>query len=373
VRYTVSMRELATTYPIGIDLNDGCLTAAQFRKGRHGPRVRGLLCLPLPAAFGAEAGKDDVLAGALNAVRSCGLFTGRSVVFNLPLQDLSFFPVHFPFNPQEDPEEGILREASKFLSYPPDEALIDYPSLFQIQGTCHATVVAARRQIVDHWLAVLRLAGFTAEVMDFYMASLIRLHQRLFAPTDRADILCHLGRTGIMLVVLTGEGILSISEISWGVQLLRDKIETNLTLPTGGPEALKLLSTYGLGYMERGNIPEDATGETGPDEETRNIYRAIFQIISPTVNELAYECHNAIGYVRSVRENVTFGTVYLYGLAGLISHLDRYLEEQVEIPVQLVDLKAHLDVSGSKSPILLSGEISPAPVLGLALRDLPWL
>ena len=70
---------------------------------------------------------------------------------------------------------------------------------------------------------------------------------------------------------------------------------------------------------------------------------------------------------------MAFGTVYLYGLAGLVSHLDRYLEEQVKLPVQLVDLKAHLDIAGSKRPILLSGEFSPAPVLGLALRDLPWL
>lgn len=367
------MRKVVTTYPIGIDLNDGCLTAAQFRKGRHGPRMRGLLCRPLAAALGAEAGEDEALVDALKTVRSCGLFAGRRVAFNLPLPDLSFFPVHFPVNPQEDPEEGILREASKLLSYPLDEAMIDYPSLFQIQETCHATVVAARRQVVDRWLVILRRAGFTAEIMDFTMASLIRLHQRLFAPTDRADILCHLGRTCIMLAVLTGEGILSIAEIFWGVQLLRDKIETNLALPAGGPEAIKLLSAYGLGYMERGNIPEDVTAGRGLDDEARNIYRAIFQIISPTVNELANECHNTMGYVRSIHGNVAFGTVYLYGLAGLISHLDRYLEEQLEIPVQLVDLKAHLDVAGSKRPILLSGEISPAPVLGLAMRDLPWL
>ena len=367
------MRGLATTYPIGIDLNDGCLTAAQFRKGRDGPRVRGLLCLPLPAASGADAAEDEALVDALKTVRSCGLFTGRRVVFNLPLQDLSFFPVHFPFNSGEDPEEGILREASKFLSYPADEAMIDYPSLFQLQGTCHAAVVAARRQVVDRWLVILQRAGFTAEVMDFTVASLIRLHQRLFAPSDRADILCHLGRTCIMLAVITGEGILSISEISWGARLLWDKIETNLALPAGGPEAVKLLSAYGLGYMEQGSIAKAVTDDGGVDDEARNIYRAIFQIISPTVNGLAYECHNTIGFVRSVRENVAFGTVYLYGLAGLVSHLDRYLEEQVKLPVQLVDLKAHLDIAGSKRPILLSGEFSPAPVLGLALRDLPWL
>jgi Tfp pilus assembly PilM family ATPase len=367
------MRGFTTTYPIGIDLNDGALTAAQFRKGRHGPRVRGLLCLPLPEPAGAAPGEDEALMGALKTVHSCGLFSGRRVVFNLPLADLSFFPVRFPFNPQEDPEEGILHEASKFLSYPPDEAMIDYPSLFRIQGTCHATVVAARRQIVDRWLATLRRAGFTAEAIDFYMASLIRLHKRLFTPTDRADILCHLGRTCIMLAVLTGEGILSISEISWGVQSLWDRIETNLALPARGPEAIKLLSAYGLGYMDRGNIAEAMIDNNGLDDETRNIYRVLFQIISPTINELAYECHNAIGYVRSVRENVAFGTIYLYGLAGLISHLDRYLEEQVEIPVRLVDLNDHLDVDGSKRPVLLSGEISPAPVLGLAMRELSWL
>jgi len=45
--------------------------------------------------------------------------------------------------------------------------MIDYPSLFQIQGTCHAAVVAARRQAVDRWLSILMRAGFTAEVMDF--------------------------------------------------------------------------------------------------------------------------------------------------------------------------------------------------------------
>lgn len=367
------MREFATTYPIAIDLNDGCLTAAQFRKGRHGPRVRGVFCLPLPAPSDADSEDEASVVDALKRVRSCGLFKGRRVVMNLPLQNLSFFPIHFPYHPQEDPEEAILREASKMLSYPPDEAMIDYPSLFQNKGNCHATIVAARRQVVDRWLATLRRAGFTSEVMDFHISSLIRLHRSLYAPTDRADILCHIGRSCIMLAVLTDEGILSISEISWGVLLLREKIETNLALPVGGPEAVKLLSAYGLGYMDRGNIPEEATDEGALDEEARNIYRAIFQIVSPTVNGLAYECHNTIGYVRSVRDNVTFGSVYLYGLADMISHLDRYLEEQVEIPVQMVDLKNHLDVAESKHSIPLSGEISSAPVLGLALRDLPWL
>jgi Tfp pilus assembly PilM family ATPase len=368
------MRELATTYPIAIDLNDGCLTAAQFRKGRRGPRVGGFLCLPLPSGLETDTGEDDeALAGVLKGIRTSRLFRGRRVALNLPLSDLSFFPVHFPVNDQEDPEEGILREAAKFLSYPLDEAIIDYPSIFQIQETCHATVVAVRRQVVDRWLAILRRAGFTAEIMDFYMASIIRLHQRLFTPTDRADILCHLGRRGIMLAVLTVDGILSISDISWGVELLCHKVETNLALPAHSRETFTLLQTYGLGYMERGNSPARATTDRGSDDEARNIYRAIFQIISPTVNGLAYECHNVMGYVRSVRENVTFGKVYLYGLADMISHQDRYLEAHMEMPVQVVDLRAHLNMDDLKDPIPLSGEISRAPALGLAMRDLPWL
>ena len=310
---------------------------------------------------------------ALKTVRSCGLFSGRRVVFNPPLADVSFFPVRFPCNAQEDPEEGIIREASRLLAYPLDEATIDYLSYIHIQGTCHAIIATARRQVVDRWLVILRQAGFAPEVMDLYMASLVRFHQRLFPTTERADIVCHIGRNCIMLVVLTSEGILSISEINWGIQLLRNKIENSLVLPTGGSEAVKLLSAYGLRYMERENPPIGTIDDKGGGDEARNISRAIFQIISPTINELAYGCHNTIGYVRSFRENVTFGTVYLYGLTGLISHLDRYLEGQLEIPVQLVDLEAHLDFVGSKSPILLSGEISPVPALGLAMRELPWL
>ena len=313
-----------------------------------------------------------MLAVALKTVRTCGLFKGRRVVFNLPPQDLSFFPVQFPLDEQEEPETSILRESVKLLSYPPEEAVIDYPSLFSTHETYHATVVAARRQAIDRWLGILRRAGFTTEVVDFSGSSLIRLHQRLFAPTNQADILCHLGRTGSMLTVLTGEGILSIADISWGVQLLWDKIATNLALPAGGSDAIKLLKSYGLGHRERGTSTETMTNDGGTDAEFRDIYRTIFQIISPTVNELVYEYQNTIGYVRSVRENVTFGSVYLYGLAGMISHLDRYLEQQLELPVQLVDVMARLDVPGSEHVVALSGDVSPAPVLGLAMRDLPW-
>lgn len=363
---------VATTYPIGIDLNDGCLTAAQFRKGHHGPHVRGFLCLPLTAALGTGAG-EEALANALKGIRSCGFFGGRRVALNLPLQDLSFFPVQFPVKTPHDPEEGILSETSKLLSYPLEEAMIDYSSLLQIRETWHATVLAVRRKVVEHWLATLGRAGFRVEVMDFSMGSLARLHRRLYVPTDRADIICHLGRTGIMLVVMSGEGIITTAEIPWGVEFLRGKVETNLALQAGDTTALKVLSSYGLGYMDRQNITEASYEDGGNDNDDRNMYRAVFQILSPTVNGLAYECQNLIGYVRSVRESAVFGTIYLYGLAGLISHLGRYLEEQVEIPVEVVDLGSHLDFSGIKGPGLHSGDISPAPALGLALRDLPWL
>ncbi len=120
------MLEIVKTYPIGIDMDDRCLTAAQFHKSSRGIRLRGVLCKPLAAP---DTGDDATVIAALKSVISSGFFKGRRVVFNIPSRDLSAFPVHFPLSENDEPEESILREALKFLPYPLEEAVIDYPSL----------------------------------------------------------------------------------------------------------------------------------------------------------------------------------------------------------------------------------------------------
>ena len=362
------MLEIATTYPIGIDMDDGCLTAVQLRRTRSGLRLRGALCEPLAAP---DTGDDAALLAALKAVAASGLFRGRRVVFNIPARDLSAFPIHFPLGENDEPEEAILREALKLLPYPLAEAVIDYPSLVRRPGEGDAIVVAVRRQVMDRWLRLLKGAGLTAEVMEFGLSSLLRLHRRFVPDENRTDLIFHIGRTNSLLAVVDGQGILSFSEISWGVEALCEKIKTNFNLSDAGAEALNLLKVCGLAYTDRETIRKASDGGNGPYD--MSMYRAIFQVIVPAVDDLVNECHKTIGYLRSLPGHTDLATVYLYGLADRIFHLDRYLEKEVAISTRCGDALGKLGCAEGENPPGTTEGISLVPALGLAMREVTWL
>lgn len=368
MRYGATMLEIVKTYPIGIDMDDRCLTAAQFRKTSRGIRLRGVFCKPLAAP---DTGDDATVIAALKSVVSSGFFKGRRVVFNIPSRDLSVFPVHFLLSENDEPEESILREALKFLPYPLEEAVIDYPSLVRRAGNCDAIVVAVRRQVMDRWLGILKSAGMTSEVMEFGISSLLRLHRSFITNEGQADLLCHIGRTNSLLAVVDGESILSFSEIPWGIEPLCDKIQTNFALSDSGTEAINLLKIHGLGYADRETIQKPINGGGGQND--MNMYRVVFQIIAPAVDEFVYECHKTISYLRSLPGHADFTTVYLYGLADQIFCLDRYLEKEVGIPTLGVDALERLGYTDGETPPGITDGISPVPALGLAMREVTWL
>ncbi len=106
------------------------------------------------------------------------------------------------------------------------------------------------------------------------------------------------------------------------------------------------------------------------------MYRVIFQIIAPAAAELVYECHKTISYLRSLPGHADFTTVYLYGLADQIFHLDRYLEKEVEIPAQCVDAFGKLGYADGENPPGITGKDIPGAGPGpgderdhMALRD----
>ncbi len=349
-------------------MDDRCLTAAQFRSTRGGIQLRGLFCQPLATS---DPGDDTALIDALKSVVSQGSFKGRRVAFNLPFHEVSVFPVHFQLGEQEDPEEAILREALKFLPYPLEEAVIDYPSLVRQSGICDATVVAVRRQALVRWLDILHRAGLTAEVMEFGFSSLLRLHRNLFPDDSQSCLVCHIGRTHSLLAALTGTGLFNLTEIPWGIQSLLEKLRNQLKLPGDVAEAVNLLKAYGLAHGKGENMPSPP-GARQSLEDARKMYRVTFQVVAPAVDELVYEIHKTVGYLRSLHNLTILGKVYLYGLSGLILQLDSYLEKHTGIPTSNVDVLARLGYVDVTLPACIPEGISPVPALGLAMREITW-
>ena len=369
------MLKLKSTYPIGLDIGNRHIYAAQVKESQQGFSVRGLWHRELNGGVKNLPEKSDSLVPLLREICKGRRFRGKKVIVNMPSQHISSFPIRFQVGESEALEEAILRESRKYVAFPMEEAVIDYPSITSLTSAelnqYGATIIATRRDHVQQYLSMLKQAGLSVEAFDSGVCALLRLYHSLYDTTDNPVVLCNIGHTQSLLSIVTKDNILAHHHISWGTQILLRKLLINLEQLGGENNAEILLKKYGLLYEDRENY-EDGM-DLSEDTEMDNMLRAIFQIITPYIEEVIHEFHKIIAYVRSEISNPIFEGIYMYGQATRIRNLDRYIERRLNIPTTLVNPFANPTFSGK---VILPDTSEGAPfalALGLAIRKVPWL
>ena len=271
-------------------------------------------------------------------------------------------------------EALIVRESEKYMPFPIAEAVIDYPSISPLASggpdDYAATIVASRREHIEHYINMLSKAGLKAEVFDFSVSALLRLHHQLFEPADNPIFLGNIGHSESLLSIVTKDDILAQRHIAWGIQRIIDQIQANFEHIGDDEKAGTLLKQYGLRHEDRENLEMGL--DPSDQAETGRMLNVCYQIISPHIEELILECHKIIAYVRSEVSNPIFDAIYMYGLANMIGNLEAYLEKRLQIPTKLVSPAKHLVFRNDGIFEGVSEGSEFALALGLAMRKVTW-
>ena len=364
-----------STYPIGIDIGTQKIYAVQFKKNDHDLVVRGWAHRELDGEIEDSSEKRDTRVSLLKDMVHHAPFVGKRAVLHIPPKDIISFPIRFQVGKEESLEEAILRESKGSLSFPVEEAILDYPSIEPLSsdntGKYMATVIAVQRDQIDKYLLMLKQAGLTVEAVDFKVSSLIRLHQYLFDVIRDPVLLCYTGKTESLLSIVTKDSVIAHRYFPWGTQTLLEKLVANLGLSNDRDKGKILLKKYGLLHEDRKDANEVA--DITEDTNAANMLRAIYQIITPYIDELTYEFQKTIGYFRSEAQNVVLNSIYIYGQAALIHHLDRYLEKRIDIPVNQINPMAKVILSDESILSDITEGTGFDLALGLAMRKVTWL
>jgi type IV pilus assembly protein PilM len=365
-----TMVSFNSRYPIGIDIGNSNIYAAQLREDKQGLMVRGLVHREYHSETDGILESKDILIPLLkDLVKAKGL-RGKRVVVHLPPQYILNFPISFEVGKEESTETAILRYSRQYLTFPIEEAIIDYPSLTPVSrddgNRFRANIIAARKDQMVEYLSVLKQAGLSVEVVDFGVSSLIRLHSYPHKTIQDPIILCNLGCAQSLFSVVTQDSILVQRHAPCGVQTLLKNLQANLEL-SNSDKARLLLKKYGLFYEDCLECQID-----NPDD-VKDMYRAIYQIINPLIEELVHELHKVIGYARSGELDASIEGIYIYGQGTSVRHLDRYLEKRLNITTRLMNPlhKVALSNEGILPDLSEGGSFGMA--LGLAMRKVTWL
>jgi len=120
-------------------------------------------------------------------------------------------------------------------------------------------------------------------------------------------------------------------------------------------------------------IPDTIKGKVKDYPSDHDMYRAVYQIITPYIEGLIDEFHKIIGYLRSEEHNAFFEGIYIYGQGAMIQSLDAYIEKQMNIPTKRSDPLQKLAMPEDSMMDDMTGGMSYALSLGLAMRRVPWL
>ena len=369
------MFQFKSIYPIGIDISEQHLFALQLQKNLKGVAIRGQLHRELESLDNDGSDQEESLSSALREISKQNGCAGKRVALHLPLDKFLSFPVRFQVKNGNSIEEAIVQKAKEYLPFPLEQAIIDYPSIETLgleESKRHiATVVALKKENLDQYLSIMKKSGFIVETVDFPVSSLMRLYQNLQGAIEKPIILFHMGDKQSLLASVNNECIIYQRTILWGIKPLLMRIQANFDMEGTWDKGKRLLFRYGLNYEEE--RPDRKVGDHGEDPASRDMHRALYQIITPSIEELIDEFLKIIGYLRSEERNAFPERICIFGQGALIRHLDTYIERRVNIPVELVNPLEKMARSNGHGRIDSLDETSFSLALGLAMRKVTWL
>ncbi|MCX5806840.1 MAG: pilus assembly protein PilM [Proteobacteria bacterium] len=361
--------DIESRYPIGIDIGAKYIAAAQLRDEKGKKVLRGLHYRKLDA--GTE--NDDILVSALREITKSKVFAGRRVVLSIPSKNLSIFPIHFQIEKTGSLEEAILRESEKYLPFPLEDAVIDYPSLLSEESgdfnQYKALIVAARREDLKKYMALLKDAGLHVDVFDFSVSALIRLHYYLYQKGPNPVILGHIGLSKSLFAVASQESIVVQRDVGWGSEVMLEEFLSSIDISHDNGSAKAILKRHGLSYEDH----DPAKADQEKDSDTIGIERAVYQIITPHIDEFLHEMDKGISYARVEARSPEFEGIYLYGQAGIVSSLDKYIERRMNIRTEIVNPLDRIPLSDKRLLAAIPDDAPLALALGLSMRRVPWL
>jgi type IV pilus assembly protein PilM len=360
---------------VGMDIDRGAIKAVQISRsgGDYTLQHVGYRRLPPGVIEDGEVADYEVLVGELKEFWETHSFKGKKVVLGVANQKVVVRLLDLPHMEPDDLKSAISFEAQDHIPMPLDEAVLDYVVLGpQEEGADidRIMLVAAQKDMVGVFTAAIRDSGLRPVGVDVKALSLLRSS----LPESFFD-----------------EGAVLLLDISSEI--------TSLVVSQGGSPTLTRFVLGGSGNFVRtiaevADIPEedaekhlmnprisigDALDETEGDEDdvseedeldpalTFDIRRGL----EDAVQFLAEDVQRSIEYHYSQPGAREVSQVFVSGEGALVSGLDSYVGELLDIPTQRANpiQKLAANRSNVSDEQLRMMEPVLAVALGLAIEE----
>lgn len=353
---------------VALDIGSSVVKAVQMRKvGRGFELERFGVAEIYPGVDKKSAGVDRRAArieaiqqalsqAGINAKNSVSSVGGESIIVRY---------VQLPDMPENELKGAIRWEAEDYIPFPLDEVNLDSMILGKsdVGGARKIDVllVAAKKELVAEHVSVLRTVGLTPSIIDVDSFAFLNSFEANYMPSASEvvallDIGAELTNINIYLggvsrfsrdIAIAGDTINAGIQQRLGCSIQRaEELKVKEGAPAAAvsdePESEELGGSALLDTI-RGTV-ERITGEDLAEDSPEYVSS---QVIRSVLINIVNEVKRSIQFFENQPNGQTVQRVAVGGGTSMLPNLDRFLEQELGLPVEMIDPLRNIGISGS--------------------------
>ena len=337
---------------IGLDIGCSSIKLVELKEDKNGYKLQNLAISPLPP----EAIVDGALMDSVTIIDAIRDAIGASktktkdAVTSVSGHSVIVKKISLPFMTEAELEESIQWEAERYIPFDINDVNID----FQIFGstpenpeTMDVVLVAAKKDVINDHVSVIMESGLNPVIIDidsFALENMLAINYEI--EKEEPIAVANVGASITNINIIKNNVSAFTRDIFKGGNQITEEIQRQLHVDHEEAEHIKV------------GTKVDLTSQP------------IIQNVLKTASEsLANEIGNSIEFFQSTTTYEKIAKLYLSGGGSKIKGFDIILQQQVGIPVEVVNPFKKIDYSGRNFDMEYLREIGPIMAVGVGLAS----
>ncbi len=340
---------------LGLDIGSHAIKLVEFTGTNSSKTIRrmGRALLPDKAIMDGSIKEPEKVAQVLRALLNNCRPRLKHASTSIAGYSVIVKKITVPYGDEQEIEDNLIFEAEKYVPFEIEEVYVDFHiverSESEEERSAQIFLVAAKREIVDEYAALIQEVGLTPAVIDVDAFALGNAFEGAFGEISEPVALVDIGAQKTNLNVVSGGTSLFARDMAFGGYQLTETIQ----------------EATGLNFIEAERVKIAGTKD-----------KALHKDVEAACNQLCKlwteELKKALDFCRHNSQPDEHPThIFLSGGTALLKGLDRLFSEGTGLPVKVFDPFRSLKADKNIDPKYCSS-IAPQMALaaGLAMRTI---
>lgn len=337
---------------VGLDIGCSSIKLVELKEDKNGFKLQNLAISPLPP----EAIVDGALMDSVTIIDTIrDMITSsrtktKDVVTSVSGHSVIVKKISLPLMTEAELEESIQWEAERYIPFDINDVNID----FQIFGSTSenpevmdVVLVAAKKDIINDYVSVIMESGLNPVIIDidsFALENMLAMNYEI--AKEDAIAIANVGASITNMNIIKNNISAFTRDIFKGGNQVTEEIQRQLHVDHDEAEKIKV------------GTKVDLTSQP-----------IIQNVLKAASESLAIEIGNSLDFFQSTTTYVKIAKIYLSGGGSKIKDFDIILQQQIGIPVEVVNPFKKIDYSGKNFDMEYLREIGPIMAVGVGLAS----